>query len=206
MTLRIAIAGAAGRMGKALIEATHAASFASLTVATVRPGSSLTGADAGELASVGKLNVFLVNDLAAVIDQFDVLIDFSSTSATLANLALCAEHGKPVVIGTTGFNEQEKADVLAWQSRIPLCLSANYSTGVNLCFKLLDIAARVMAEDADAKGLAQVSMNENIPVTFGVLTVDSIEQAIERSGTKAGNKGVEAASTALEMVSLLGHI
>ncbi|RYY02569.1 MAG: 6,7-dimethyl-8-ribityllumazine synthase [Gammaproteobacteria bacterium] len=56
------------------------------------------------------------------------------------------------------------------------------------------------------KGLAQVSLNSGIPVTFGVLTVDSIEQAIERSGTKAGNKGVEAASTALELVSLIGNI
>ncbi len=56
------------------------------------------------------------------------------------------------------------------------------------------------------KGLAQVSMNTGVPVTFGVLTVDSIEQAIERSGTKAGNKGAEAALTALEMVSLLGKI
>ncbi|WP_341937969.1 6,7-dimethyl-8-ribityllumazine synthase [Marinimicrobium sp. C2-29] len=56
------------------------------------------------------------------------------------------------------------------------------------------------------KGLAQVSLNADIPVSFGVLTVDSIEQAIERSGTKAGNKGAEAASTALEMVSLLGRI
>lgn len=56
------------------------------------------------------------------------------------------------------------------------------------------------------KGLAQVSMNTGIPVTFGVLTVDSIEQAIERSGTKAGNKGCEAAETALEMVSLIGKI
>jgi 6,7-dimethyl-8-ribityllumazine synthase len=56
------------------------------------------------------------------------------------------------------------------------------------------------------KGLAQVSLNYDVPVTFGVLTVDSIEQAIERSGTKAGNKGVEAASTALEMVSLIGNI
>lgn len=56
------------------------------------------------------------------------------------------------------------------------------------------------------KGLAQVSLQYGVPVTFGVLTVDSIEQAIERSGTKAGNKGVEAASTALEMVSLLGKI
>lgn len=56
------------------------------------------------------------------------------------------------------------------------------------------------------KGLAQVSLNAGLPITFGVLTVDSIEQAIERSGTKAGNKGVEAAATALEMVSLLGRI
>ena len=56
------------------------------------------------------------------------------------------------------------------------------------------------------KGLAQVSLNAGVPITFGVLTVDSIEQAIERSGTKAGNKGVEAAATALEMVSLLGRI
>ncbi|WP_308366011.1 MULTISPECIES: 6,7-dimethyl-8-ribityllumazine synthase [unclassified Microbulbifer] len=56
------------------------------------------------------------------------------------------------------------------------------------------------------KGLAQVSLNSGVPVTFGVLTVDSIEQAIERAGTKAGNKGCEAAETALEMVSLLGKI
>jgi 6,7-dimethyl-8-ribityllumazine synthase len=56
------------------------------------------------------------------------------------------------------------------------------------------------------KGLAQVSLNSDTPITFGVLTVDSIEQAIERAGTKAGNKGVEAATTALEMVSLIGNI
>lgn len=56
------------------------------------------------------------------------------------------------------------------------------------------------------KGLAQVSLDTQLPITFGVLTVDSIEQAIERSGTKAGNKGCEAASTALEMVSLLGNV
>src|SRR5690554_988216 len=56
------------------------------------------------------------------------------------------------------------------------------------------------------KGLAQVSLESGIPIAFGVLTVDTIEQAIERAGTKAGNKGVEAAATALEMVSLLGKI
>lgn len=151
MTLRIAIAGAAGRMGKALIEAVHAAPYASLGAATLRPGSSLVGADAGELAGTGRLNIILTDNLQAVMDQFDVLIDFSSPSATLDNLALCVSHGKPVVIGTTGFNEQEKAVLTAAQARIPLCISANYSTGVNLCFKLLDVAARVLAEDADVE-------------------------------------------------------
>src|SRR5690554_342007 len=149
MTIRIAIAGAAGRMGKVLIEATVAANGAELTAAIVRPGSSLVGADAGELAGVGKQGVALSTDLSAVIDQFDALIDFTSPAATLANAELCAQHGKAMVIGTTGFSETEKQQLLDYQTQIPLCLAANFSTGVNLCFKLLETAARVMAAESD---------------------------------------------------------
>ena len=149
MTIRIAIAGAAGRMGKILIEATVAANGAELTAAIVRPGSSLVGADAGELAGVGKQGVALSTDLSAVIDQFDALIDFTSPAATLANAELCAQHGKAMVIGTTGFSETEKQQLLDYQTQIPLCLAANFSTGVNLCFKLLETAARVMAAESD---------------------------------------------------------
>ena len=108
MTTRIAITGAAGRMGKALIEAAVTAGGAEFTVAIVRPESSLIGADAGELAGLGKLGVALVGNLADVIDDFDVLIDFTAPQATLDNIALCAQHGKQVVIGTTGFSDDEK--------------------------------------------------------------------------------------------------
>lgn len=149
MTTRIAIAGAAGRMGKALIEATHANTATALTGAIVRSSSSLLGVDAGEFGGVGKLAVKIVGDIAAVIDQFDVLIDFSSPAATLANVKMCAAHNKAMVIGTTGFSESEKAELLAYQTQIPLLLSANFSTGVNLCFKLLDIAARVLGDEYD---------------------------------------------------------
>lgn len=148
---RIAIAGAAGRMGKALIESTHKNSATSLGAAIVRPGSSLIGADAGELGNVGKLGISVVGTVAEVIDQFDVLIDFSSPMATLDNVKICAAHKKPIVIGTTGFNAAEKTELLNYQMQIPLLLSANFSTGVNLCFKLLDMAARVLADDYDVE-------------------------------------------------------
>lgn len=151
MTIRIAVNGASGRMGKALIETIAATEGARLTAAIARPESSLIGADAGELAGVGKLHVALVDDIAQVGDQFDVLIDFSAPVSTLKNAALCAAQGKAIVIGTTGFNDVEKVELLAYQKHIAMCLSANYSTGVNLCFKLLDIAARVLGDDADVE-------------------------------------------------------
>ncbi len=151
MTIKIAISGASGRMGKALIEAVSANDQTALTAAIERSESTLIGADAGELAGIGKLGVALSGDVAAVIDQFDVLIDFSAPAATLKNAELCAEHGKGLVVGTTGFNDQEKAELEGRGKATPLCIAANYSTGVNLCLKLLDTAARVMGNDVDVE-------------------------------------------------------
>lgn len=148
---RIAVAGAAGRMGKALIESTHKNPDSILAAAIVRPGSSLIGADAGELGNVGKLNVAVSASVADAVNDFDVLIDFSSPAATLDNVKICAAHNKPIVIGTTGFSAAEKEELLSYQTKIPLLLSANFSTGVNLCFKLLDLAARVLGEGYDVE-------------------------------------------------------
>jgi 4-hydroxy-tetrahydrodipicolinate reductase len=149
MTTRIAIIGASGRMGKALIEAVATNLHATLSAAVGRPGSSLLGADAGEIAGIGKKGVFLVDDLATVIDKFDVLIDFTTPTTTLANAELCATHGKGIVVGTTGFSAAEKQTLLAYQQQIPLCIAANFSTGVNLCLKLLQTAAQVLGADSD---------------------------------------------------------
>ena len=141
--------GAAGRMGKTLIEAVQQASGAALSAAVDRPDSSLVGADAGELAGVGRLGVALAGDLAQVLDDFDVLIDFTHPSVTLQNLQVCRRAGKAMVIGTTGFTAEEKLLLAEAAREIPIVFAANFSVGVNLCLKLLDTAARVLADDVD---------------------------------------------------------
>lgn len=146
---RIAVMGAAGRMGKNLIEAVGQAEGAQLTAAIDRPDSSLIGADAGELVAQGKLGVQLVGDLNAALDQFDVLIDFTHPSVTLKNLEICRRAGKAMVIGTTGFSPEEKQQLAAAAREIPVVFAANFSVGVNLCLKLLDTAARVLGDEVD---------------------------------------------------------
>lgn len=151
MTTRIAITGAAGRMGKTLIEAVGLAQGCQLTAAIERPESSLIGADAGELAGIGKNGIAIVGDISAVTDDFDVLIDFTVPKATLANVQVCREAGKHMVIGTTGFTTEEQAQIEHAAEDICICKATNFSTGVNLCFKLLDIAARVLGDDVDVE-------------------------------------------------------
>lgn len=147
---RIAVMGAAGRMGKILIEAVQqTAGTAGLTAAVDRPDSTLVGADAGELAGIGRLGVSLSGDLAGAVDEFDVLIDFTHPSVTLKNLEVCRRAGKAMVIGTTGFSVEEKERLAVAAKDIPIVFAANYSVGVNLCLKLLDTAARVLGDEAD---------------------------------------------------------
>ncbi|KPY20125.1 4-hydroxy-tetrahydrodipicolinate reductase [Pseudomonas savastanoi pv. phaseolicola] len=146
---RIAVVGAAGRMGKTLIEAVQQAPGAGLTAAIDRPDSTLVGADAGELAALGRIGVPLSGDLAKVADEFDVLIDFTHPSVTLKNLAFCRKAGKAMIIGTTGFSAEEKQRLVEAGKDIPIVFAANFSIGVNLCLKLLDTAARVLGDEVD---------------------------------------------------------
>lgn len=147
---RIAVMGAAGRMGKNLVDAVQQRSpLCALTAAIVRPGSSLIGADAGELASLGRIGVPLSADLLAVADDFDVLIDFTLPEVMLKNLEVCRASGKSMVIGTTGLDSAQKQRLAEAGKDIPIVFAANFSVGVNLSLKLLDMAARVMGDDAD---------------------------------------------------------
>jgi len=142
--------GAAGRMGKTLIEAVQQTQGAAgLTAAVHRPESSLVGADAGELAGIGRNGVMLSGELSRVLDDFDVLIDFTHPSVTLQNLALCRKARKAMVIGTTGFTAEQKLTLLEASKEIPIVFAANFSVGVNLCLKLLDTAARVLGDEVD---------------------------------------------------------
>jgi 4-hydroxy-tetrahydrodipicolinate reductase len=148
---RVAVTGAAGRMGKTLIEALQGADDLSLGAALEREGLSLLGADAGELAGVGRLDVALTSDLGAVIEGFDVLVDFSVPAATLANLETCRKAGKQLVIGTTGFDAAGLDLIRAAAADIALLMAPNMSVGVNLCFKLIELAASVLGDDVDVE-------------------------------------------------------
>lgn len=147
--MRVGILGAAGRMGRTLIEAVQAYDGLQLAAAVDAPGSSLIGADAGELIGQGKLGVALVADLADVINDADVYIDFTIPEATERNIELCREHGKKLVIGTTGLTDEQKAKLASASEQTAICFAANYSVGVTLSLTLLDVAAKVLGDDVD---------------------------------------------------------
>ena len=149
MATRIAINGAAGRMGRCLIQAVEQTEGLELSAAIDRADSSLIGADAGELAGVGKLGIAISSDVASATINSDVLIDFTLPEVTLALLSHCVANQCHLVIGTTGFSDEQKAIIEQAAQSISMVLAPNMSVGVNLSLKLLDIAARVLGDDVD---------------------------------------------------------
>jgi 4-hydroxy-tetrahydrodipicolinate reductase len=127
MTTRIAITGAAGRMGRTLIEAVQQAEGVTVTAALEHPDHSLLGSDAGMLAGIGDIGIPLTADLASLRSVFDVLIDFTRPQGTLANLAVCRAAGRRMVIGTTGFSDAEKAQLQAAGKDIGIVFAPNMS-------------------------------------------------------------------------------
>lgn len=149
--IKVGVIGAGGRMGRMLIEAVQDNSQTILNAAIERQGSSLVGADAGEVAAIGRLEVQIVDDLKVVINDIDVLIDFSLPDATEQNMQICAVNNVAMVIGTTGFNEQQEQVLAKASEKIAIVYAGNYSTGVNLSLKLLNMAAKAFGEDADVE-------------------------------------------------------
>ena len=150
-SINVGVIGAGGRMGRMLIEAVQENPQTTLNAAIERQGSSLVGADAGEVTAIGRLDVQIVDDLKAVINDIDVLIDFSLPDATEQNMQICAANKVAMVIGTTGFNEQQEQVLAEASKQIAIVYAGNYSTGVNLSLKLLGMAAKAFGSDADVE-------------------------------------------------------
>ena len=149
--IKVGVIGAGGRMGRMLIEAVQDNPQTTLSAAIERQGSSLVGADAGEVAAIGRLDVQIVDNLAAVINDIDVLIDFSLPDATEKNMQICAEYNVAMVIGTTGFNKQQEQVLATASEQVAIVYAGNYSTGVNLSLKLLGMAAKAFGTEADVE-------------------------------------------------------
>ncbi len=147
--IRIAIVGVSGRMGTVLCKAAEQANETTLAAAISRPNSLSIGKDAGELSGIGTLGIKVVDDLSAVIDDFDVLIDFTRPDASMVFIEQCRKAGKQIVIGTTGYSDAQKLVIAKTAKEIPIVLAPNMSVGVNLALNLLALAAKVMGDYTD---------------------------------------------------------
>lgn len=147
--IRIAVTGAGGRMGRQLVQEVAQSKQVVLGAALSRAGSGLCGVDAGKLAGIGEVGVIINEDCAMVANDFDILIDFTSPEASLWYVDFCRRHRKGIVIGTTGFSNDQKDIINAAARETGIVLAANFSIGVNLMLKLLEKAALVMGKEAD---------------------------------------------------------
>jgi 4-hydroxy-tetrahydrodipicolinate reductase len=136
--VKVVVAGAGGRMGRALIDAVLADGELSLVAALDVKGSSALGQPVGDIK--------VTSDLGA-IDKADVLIDFTRPEGTLRHL----EHARAMVIGTTGFTEEDKGAIAEAAKRIPIVMAANFAVGVNAVYKLAETAARILGDDYDVE-------------------------------------------------------
>lgn len=150
MSVRIAIAGSAGRMGRMLIDAACQSPEITLVAALERTDSPFLGRDSGELG--GNANgVAISSDVGAALRAADCLIDFTRPEGTLTHLEVARRLGCGMVIGTTGFKPEEKSLIVDAAQDIPLVFASNMSVGANAVFKLLDVAARILASGFDVE-------------------------------------------------------
>ena len=162
----------------------------------------MLGADSGELSGFGKNGIGVVGSLTEVIADIDVLIDFSVPDATMANLILCSEAGIAMVIGTTGFTPEQQNDIDSAAAKTPICKASNFSTGVNLCFKLLDMAARVLGDDVDvevseAHHRHKIDAPSGTALSMGQVVADALGRDLDKVAVygREGQTGARARET-----------
>ena len=147
--IRLVVAGSAGRMGRALIEAVLDAPDLSLTAALEQKGNSHIGETVSGRAGVP--GVRIGDDIAKAVAGADVFVDFTRPEGTLAHLAACRKQRVNMVIGTTGFGDAQKKEIAAAARDVAIVMSPNFSVGVNVAFRLLEVAARALGGGYDVE-------------------------------------------------------
>jgi 4-hydroxy-tetrahydrodipicolinate reductase len=186
--MKIAVMGAAGRMGRELVRAIAATPGCVVSGATEVPGSPLCGSDIGALAGLDPLGVKVSDDAAAVIAASDAILDFTSPKATAVFAALAAKHGKIHVIGTTGFDAASEAAIKSAAAGATIIKAGNMSLGVNLLAALTRKVAAALGEDFD---IEIVEMHHKLKVDAPSGTALMLgEAAAEGRGVKLVDKSV----------------
>ena len=148
---RVGVVGAAGKMGKTLVKMTQESPDLDLAAAVDLPGLQVIGQDAGIVAGIGEVGVSIADDLAQVVADIDVLIDFTIAVATEKNLEICHKAGIRLVIGTTGLSQSQIARLDEISCSVPVVFASNYSIGVNATFQLVEMAAGIFGDTVDVE-------------------------------------------------------
>ncbi|PJE79866.1 4-hydroxy-tetrahydrodipicolinate reductase [invertebrate metagenome] len=200
--LKVAVVGAAGKMGRLLIEVVAARKDMLLGASVVRPGSGLLGLDVGDLVGIGSQGLALTDSLEASISQVDVVVDFTRPSYTMENLDMCHRHGKGMVIGTTGFNGEQKQQIESIAHDIPVVLAPNMSIGINLVFKLLETAADILQQDVDVEVIEahhchKVDAPSGTAVKMGEIIADVTGRSLDKHAVygREGHTGARKRET-----------
>lgn len=185
--IRIIVAGAAGRMGGRIIHMVQEDPDVALAGAFERPGHPAVGKDAGEVAGLGTLGVPVAGSVREVIEDGDVLIDFTSPESTLENLREAGPKGRSVVIGTTGIAGRDLEEVRSLAAGIRCVMAPNMSVGVNLMFRIAAEMARVLGDDYDMEILeTHHRFKKDAPSGTALRLAKGLAEAVGRDLDKAG--------------------
>jgi len=147
--IKIAVTGAAGRMGGRIITAVKETEGVELTGAVERAGHPLIGQDAGSVAGCGPLGVPILDSLDGALADADVLIDFTFPEVTLRNAEVCARLGKKLVTGSTGFTSEQREQMKRHAEAVPVVMAPNMSVGVNVLLTVVEAAAAALGDGFD---------------------------------------------------------
>ncbi|HSA58672.1 MAG TPA: 4-hydroxy-tetrahydrodipicolinate reductase [bacterium] len=182
---KIAVAGAVGRMGTRIIANILSDSGFELVGALESPGDSALGKDAGLVAGDGECGVKITDSLDAVMPRADVLIDFTAPQTTLAHLEIAARHGKAAVIGSTGHGPEERKAIESLAKRLPFVMASNMSVGVNVLWKVVADAARLLGDGFDVEIVeAHHRLKKDAPSGTAMTTAEVLAKALGRDLAK----------------------
>ena len=180
--VKIAVAGAAGRMGCRITALSKEYEGLQLTGAFEKKGHKDIGKDIGTVVGIGNTGVTLVDSLESIIDSVDLIIDFTTISSTKENIKLTSSKGKAMVIGTTGFSKDDLKEISELTKKIPCVMASNMSMGVNLLLKILQDIARVLGDDYDIEIIeAHHRLKKDAPSGTALKMAQVIADAVNRN-------------------------
>ncbi|GIX07512.1 MAG: 4-hydroxy-tetrahydrodipicolinate reductase [Candidatus Poribacteria bacterium] len=201
--IRVIVDGAGGRMGRTVTRVVAEQPDMQLVGAVDAPGMPFLGQDAGLLAGIGALGVPVVDSLGSVIEQGDVVIEFTLPEATLANLRTVVEHRKRMVIATTGYDAAQRQELERLAQQIPCVIAPNYSIGVNVLLRAVALVAAALGSEYDVE-ITEVHHNQkkDAPSGTALRLAEVVAEALNRdleSDLVYGRQGITGARSRREI-------